>query len=406
MFMPLLAGGRVVLAPAQTLHSPPRLAELIRDRAITFACLPPAVLNLLTGEDFPRLRTLLSAGEELSSDLLRAWLRDGLEIYNGYGPTEASIGSTFMKLDAGTPLPPPIGRPKPNYRAYVLDPHLNPVPVGVTGELHIGGAGVARGYLNRPDLTRERFIPDPFTPGQRLYKTGDLVRRRPDGALVFAGRIDNQVKIRGLRIELGEIEAALAAHPGIGQAVVTVITDPAGDKQLAAYYRPGAGSAPAAAELRHYLAGQLPAYMIPGYLIRLDELPLTAHGKIDKAALPAPEIAAVRAERVPPRTLIETVLVDLYATVLGNEQIGAADSFFDVGGSSLQAMQLITKLRSALAVDLDVSAVFVSPTPAQLAAVLRDQHGFEDADLGADGIEGLIETPGEPTGPDHLTAAH
>jgi amino acid adenylation domain-containing protein len=168
MFMPLLAGARVVMASPQTLHSPPRLAALIRDSRITFACLPPAVLNLLTGEEFPELRTLLSAGEELSTELLRAWRRDGLEIYNGYGPTEASIGSTFMRLDPDTPMPPPIGRPKPNYQAYVLDPHLNPVPVGVTGELHIGGAGVARGYLNRPELTQERFIPDPFRPGQRL----------------------------------------------------------------------------------------------------------------------------------------------------------------------------------------------------------------------------------------------
>jgi amino acid adenylation domain-containing protein len=390
MFMPLLAGGRAVFAAPQTLHSPPRLAALIRDRRITFACLPPAVLNLLIGEDFPDLQTLLSAGEELTSDLLRAWLRDGLEIYNGYGPTEASIGSTFMKLDAGTQLPPPIGRPKPNYRAYVLDGFLNPVPVGVIGELHIGGAGVARGYLNRPELTRERFIADPFVAGARLYKTGDLVRRRADGTIVFVGRVDHQVKIRGLRVELGEIEAALASHPGVAQAVVAVITDQAGEKQLAAYYRPAAvtPAATVAADLRQHLARTLPAYMIPTYLTRLDTIPLTTNGKIDKAALPAPE-PGTAAERVPPRTLIETVLVDLFATVLGHEQVGAADSFFDIGGSSLQAMQLITELRAALAVDLDVSAVFVTPTPQQLAALLRDEHGFDDADLGEDGIEGL-----------------
>ena len=397
MFMPLLGGGRVVLAPAATLHSPPRLAALIRDRAVTFACLPPAVLTLLTGQDFPELRTLLSAGEELTSDLLRGWLRDGLEIYNGYGPTEASIGSTFMKLEASTQLPPPIGRPKPNYRAYVLDTYLNPVPVGVTGELHIGGAGVARGYLNRPELTRQRFIPDPFTPGARLYKAGDLVRRRPDGTLVFIGRIDNQVKIRGLRIETGEIETVLTAHPAIAQAVVSVITSPAGDKQLAAYLRPRPGPAgspcpgPDLADLRAHLARTLPGYMIPGHLILLDTLPLTAHGKIDKAALPAPETVVTAADRVPPRTLIETVLVDLFATVLGTEQVGAADGFFDAGGSSLQAMQLITQLRTALAVDLDVSAVFLTPTPQQLAALLRDEHGFEDADLGAEGLDGLEE---------------
>ena len=393
MFMPLLGGAKIVLAAPETLHSPPRLAALMRDARVTFACLPPAVLNLLTGEHFPELRTLLSAGEELSSELLKAWLRDGLEIYNGYGPTEASIGSTFMKLEPDTPLPPPIGRPKPNYRAYVLDPHLNPVPAGVTGELHIGGPGVARGYLNQPELTRERFIPDPFrpAPGARLYKTGDLARRRPDGTLEFAGRIDNQVKIRGLRVELGEIETALVAHPDIAQAVVTVVRTPAGIQQLAGYLRPGNGAAVAAADIRQHLARTLPAYMIPDHLITLDELPLTAHGKIDKGALPPPQPASAAADRVPPRTLLETALVDLYTLVLGDERVGATDSFFDVGGNSLQAMQLITQLRTSLAVDLDITAVFLTPAPRQLAAVLRDTHGFADSDLGPDGVEGLDE---------------
>jgi amino acid adenylation domain-containing protein len=382
MFMPLLGGARVVMASAETLHSPPRLAALIRDRRITFACLPPAVLNLLTGEQFPELRTLLSAGEELSSELLRAWLRDGLEIYNGYGPTEASIGSTFMKLEVTTPLPPPIGRPKPNYQAYVLDPHLNPVPVGVTGELHVGGAGVARGYLNRPDLTKERFIPDPFRPGQRLYKTGDLVRRRPDGTIVFAGRIDNQVKIRGLRVEPGEIESALIAHPAVAQAVVTVVAGPSGEKQLAGYFRPaGPATVFGVGEIRQHLARTLPAYMIPTYLIPLDQLPLTAHGKIDKARLPPPDSVDTKTELVPPRTALEAVLADLYATVLGTEEIGVTDSFFDVGGTSLRAMQLITQLRTVLDADLDVSAVFLTPTPQQLAELLRDKHGFEDQEL-------------------------
>jgi amino acid adenylation domain-containing protein len=397
MFMPLLGGARVILAPAAALHSPPRLAALMRECEVTFACLPPAVLNLLTGQDFPGLRTLLSAGEELSSDLLRAWLRDGLEIYNGYGPTEASIGATFMKLDSQTQLPPPIGRPKPNYRAYVLDTHLNPVPVGVTGELHIGGAGVARGYLNRPELTRQRFIADPFTPGQRLYKTGDLVRRRGDGTIVFAGRIDDQVKIRGLRVEPGEIEAALLTHPAIAQAVVTVITDHTGDKQLAAYLRPQpATTSPATtlltASIRQHLARHLPAYMIPAYLTTLDKLPLTSNGKINKTALPPPQTQSP-AEQAPPATLIETMVVALYGSVLGTEQVGATDSFFDIGGSSLQAMRLVRMLDEELAVKIGVAAVFLAPTPRQLAALLRDEHGLEDAELGADGIDGLDELP-------------
>jgi amino acid adenylation domain-containing protein len=388
LFMPLLAGAKVVMAPAETLHSPPRLAALIRSSKVTFACLPPAVLSLLVGEEFPDLQTLLSAGEELTSELLRSWMRDGLEIYNGYGPTECSIGSTFMKLEPSTQLPPPIGRPKPNYQAYVLDENLNPVPVGVTGELHVGGTGVARGYLNRPELTADRFISDPFRPGGRLYKTGDLVRRRLDGTLVFAGRIDHQVKINGLRVELGEIEAALLSHPDVGQAVVTV-PERSGRKHLAGYVRPENGIRPQVADLRAHLAKTLPGYMIPTYLIVLDELPLTANGKVDKAALPAPEPGAARAEPVPPRTLMETMLVDLYASVLGSEDIGAADSFFDAGGNSLQALQLIARLYSELAVDLDVSSVFLNPTAQQLAAVLRDKHGFDDADLDEESLDDL-----------------
>jgi len=389
MFMPLLGGAKVVLAAPETLHSPPRLADLIREAGITFACLPPTVLNLLIGQDFPKLRTLLSSGEELSSELLKAWLHIGAEIYNGYGPTECSIGSVFMKLEPTTPLPPPIGRPKPNYRAYVLDPHLNPVPLGVTGELHIGGPGVSRGYLNRPELTRERFIPDPFRPGGRLYKTGDLARRRPDGTLVFAGRIDNQVKIRGLRVEPGEIETALAGHPDVTQAVVTVVTDQAGVKQLAGYLRPSDGATIDVADVRQYLARSLPGYMIPTYLMTLAELPLTAHGKIDKAALPAPRPGASASAMAPPRTVIEAVLTDLYATILGAERVGATDGFFESGGNSLQAMQLVSELRAALAVDLDISAVFLSPAPRQLATVLRDKHGFADSDLGPDVAAGL-----------------
>jgi acyl carrier protein len=374
------------------LHSPPRLAALIRDRHITFVCLPPAVLALLAGEQFPHLRTLLSAGDKLTSDLLRPWLRPGLEIYNGYGPTEASIGSTFMKLDASTTLPPPIGRPKPNYRAYVLDHALNPVPVGVTGELHIGGAGVARGYLNRPDLTRQRFIPDPFTPGQRLYKTGDLTRRRPDGTIDFLGRTDHQVKIRGLRIELGEIEATLTAHPTVAQAVVTVTATSSGYQQLTAYVRAEPGQHPAPADLHAHLAGTLPDYMLPAHYIIMDTFPLTTNGKIDRAALPPPQTAQPVAGLAPPGTLLEALLADLYAAVLGHDQVDAASSFFDAGGSSLLAMRLISQLRANLAVDLDVSAVFAAPTPRQLAALLRDDHGIDDADLDQESIEGLTQT--------------
>ena len=389
-FMPLLAGARLVLAAPSTLHTPPRLAALMRERRVTIACLTPAVLSLLSAEQFPDLRLLLSVGEEMPSELVRHWLRPGLTFVNDYGPTEACIGAMFMKLDADTPLPPPIGRPKPNYRGYVLDKGLRPAPAGVAGELHLGGAGVARGYLNRPELTRERFIPDPFTPGGRLYKTGDLVRRRADGTVVYLGRMDGQVKIRGLRIELGEIEAALARCPGVAQAVAVVVADQAGERQLAGYVRPAPGGPPAGIpELRDHLARLLPAYMIPVFLVLVDEFALNPSGKIDKSQLPAPQAGQPAVEQVPPRTLVETMIVDLFATVLGHQQVGAADSFFDIGGNSLQAMQLTTQVRAMLAVDLDVAMVFLAPTARQLAALLRDKHGLIDEELGAEGIDGI-----------------
>ena len=367
----------------ETLHTPRRLAALIRDRGITFACLPPAVLGLLTDQDFPGLRTLMAAGEELPAELARRWIRPGLRFVNGYGPTEATVIATYQELDA-TMIPPPIGRPsRPNYRAYILDPDLNPVPAGVTGELHIGGHGLARGYLGRPELTRQKFIPDPFTPGQRLYKTGDLARRHPDGTITYACRTDHQVKIRGLRIELGEIETALTTHPAITQAIATITTTPAGDHQLTAYLRPAPdpqpgtpGPGPDLAGIRAHLARTLPAYMIPAHLIPLDTFPLNTSGKIDRTALPPPAYQPAATLGTAPATFIETVLADIYATILGHDQISATDSFFDLGGSSLGVMRLVTQLGAALGVDLDVSAVFLAPAPQQLAAVLRDDTGL------------------------------
>ena len=392
MFLAVCSGGAAVFGSRQTLLSPPRLAELMRANRVTFACLPPAVLNLLTGEQFPDQRVLISAGEELSSELVRTWIRPGLRMCNGYGPTEVTIGATMMELQPDDISPPPIGMPKPNYRAYVLDTHLNPVPVGVAGELHLGGPGVARGYLNRPELTAEKFIEDPFgeEPGARMYKTGDLVRRRADGNIVFLCRIDGQVKIRGLRVELGEIETAMAAHEAVAQAVVIVRDDPAGDKQLVGYarLRPD-GPGVSVADLRQHLSQRLPAYMVPAHILVLDEFPLNASGKIDRTALPEPDAAAAAGTFVAPRTLIETVVVDMYATLLKAEQVSVEDSFFDLGGNSLQAMRLITKLRTELAVDADVTAIFLAPTPAQLTVLLRDKYGLDDVELGEDGLAGL-----------------
>jgi AMP-binding enzyme/AMP-binding enzyme C-terminal domain/Phosphopantetheine attachment site len=278
-------------------------------------------------------------------------------------------------------MPPPIGFPvHPNYRAYVLDKYLNPVPAGVFGELHLGGAGLARGYLNRPELTRERFIPDPFLPGERVYKSGDLVRRRPDGTLEFTGRIDSQVKIRGVRIELGEIEAALAAHPAIAQAVVTVVTGPAGDSELAAYLRPAPATTITDHDIRAHLARTLPAWMIPAHLVTVEAFPLNSSSKVDRSALPAPAPHRPAAEHLAPATLLEVMLADIYSSLLGAGRVGATDSFFDLGGNSLQAMRLIEVLDRELDVDVGAAAVFVAPTPRQLATLLRDEHGFSDGE--------------------------
>lgn len=397
MFLSLLSGGCAVFGSRQTLLSPPRLATLMREHRVTFSCLPPAVVTLLTGTDLPDLRVLISAGESLPTELVRDWLRPGLTFCNGYGPTEAAIGATLMVLD-GSVFPPPIGRPMPNYRAYVLDRFGNPAPVGVIGELHLGGAGVTRGYLNLPELTAERFVVDPFvTPdtgdarphrhAPRMYRTGDLVRRMRDGTIAFMGRVDDQVKIRGLRVELGEIESVLASHADVAQAVVIVGEDAAGEKQLVGYVRCD-GEPPSVAELRQEAALRLPAYMVPPHLVVLEEFPLTSNGKIDKAALPAPGACELADSYREPTTLLETVLVDMFATLLRCDRFGVDDSFFDLGGNSLQAMRLISALRDELAVDADVATVFLAPTPGQLAERLRVEHGVEDAELDELGMDG------------------
>ncbi|HEX6524808.1 MAG TPA: amino acid adenylation domain-containing protein, partial [Streptosporangiaceae bacterium] len=381
MFVPLLAGGTVVLAAPDTLHSPPRLAALLRDARVTFACLPPAVLNLLPEGDYPDLRTLMAAGEELPADLARRWIRPGLRLLNVYGPTEGAITAAFAELDNSTPMPPPIGLPITNCRCYVLDAHLNPVPVGVTGELHLGGAGLARGYLNRPELTAERFVLAPW--GERLYKTGDLARRRPDGTIVYLGRIDNQVKIHGVRIELGEIEAALLTHPAIAQAVVRVI-----DGELAAYVR--LNGLVGEADVREHLARILPGAMIPAHFITLDTFPLNPSGKVDKKSLPPPSRDRVTGH-VEPATPTESMLAGLYATLLKAERVGATEGFFDLGGNSLTAMRLVDMISRETGADIGVTSVFLHPTPRRLGEHIDT---LRDSDAGP--VLPMIATAGGP----------
>lgn len=392
MFLPLLGGASVVLGSRESLLSPPRLTELMREQRVTLACLTPAVANLLSTADFPELRVLLVVGERLPAELVRDWLRPGLRIYNGYGPTENTVISTIAELD-GTEPSPPIGRPVANQQAYVLDSRLNPVPVGVPGELYLGGAGVTRGYLNRPELTTERFVPDPFgtDPAGRLYRSGDLVSWTAAGELVFHGRIDGQVKIRGLRVELGEIETALASHPAVSQAVVLVLAD----QQLVGYLlaEPGV-AAPGKAELAELLASWLPAYMVPSQFVVLPEFPLNSSGKVDRARLPAPELAAAPAgQHTAPRGRTERLLTGIYVDLLGAEQVGIDDSFFDLGGHSLRAMQLIARVRTELAADLGVTDVFLAPTPRQLAARIDSASTADPTGVLVELTDGPAERP-------------
>jgi thioesterase domain-containing protein len=286
-----------------------------------------------------------------------------------YGPTETTIYTTAHRCAPGVAEAPPIGRPVEGARAYVLDARGEPAPVGVPGELYVGGEGVARGYLDRPALTAERFVPDPFAGegGARVYRTGDRVRWRGDGTLEYLGRLDEQVKIRGFRIEPGEIEARLREHPAVRQAVVLAREDAPGEKRLVAYV---VGEA-AADALRAHLDACLPAYMVPAAYVRLEALPLTSNGKLDRGALPAPDGAAyaVRGSE-PPRTMTEQVLAEIWSELLGVERVGRRDHFFDLGGHSLLAVRLVSRVREALNPAATVDDVFAHPTLWELAARL------------------------------------
>ncbi|HEU4595916.1 MAG TPA: phosphopantetheine-binding protein, partial [Pyrinomonadaceae bacterium] len=269
----------------------------------------------------------------------------------------------------------PIGRPIANMQAYVLDPHLEPMPVGVVGELYLGGAGIARGYLNRPALTAEKFIPDPFSeePGRRLYRTGDMARHLPGGDLVFVGRRDEQVKLRGFRIELGEIEAALAECEGVGRTVVVRREGGVGGARLVAYVVGAAGGEqPEAAELRRHLSGVLPEYMIPSAFVVLAEMPLTANGKVDRGALPEPEVGVEGGRGYEgPRTATEEMLCGMWGEVLGVERVGVNDNFFALGGHSLLATRLFWRVRETLQVNVPLRALFEHPTVSALSPLVE-----------------------------------
>ncbi|MEE4543002.1 amino acid adenylation domain-containing protein [Streptomyces sp. V4-01] len=391
VFRALLSGATLVVPPAGPVG--PDLVRLLAEEEITHAFVPPALLGALparAARSLPALRTL-TIGGEAGSPALAVWAH-GRRMFNGYGPTEATVVATYHRVlpeDGARDTPSlPIGSPLDGTAAYVLDARLRPVPPGVTGELYLAGAGLARGYLGRPGRTAAAFVACPYDPGTRMYRTGDLVRRGADGALRFLGRADDQVQLHGVRVELGEVEHALRRHPDVHQAAAALHTSPSGARHLVGYAVPGpAGAEPAS--LREWCAGLLPARTVPAAVVVLDALPLTRNGKVDRRALPAPDFAG-RAAPGRPRTAREERTCAVFAEVLGLPDVAATDSFFDLGGNSLLAVTLVARLTEALGTPVPVRALFATPTAAGIAAALPERTA------GPDGFGRLL--PLKPTG--------
>ena len=368
--MALAAGASLHFAPRDELWPGPPLADLLRRRSVTHVTLPPSALAVMAPDEVSADLAMIVAGEASGADLTARWA-PGRRLINGYGPTEATVCAT-QELCAPEDGSPPIGRPLANVQIHLLDAEGRVVPVGMQGEIHIGGIGVARGYLGRPDLTAQRFRPDPFHPGGRLYRTGDLGRHRPDGRIDFLGRIDQQVKIRGHRIELGEVEASLLRHAAVAAAVVVARADSAGGMRLVAYSVAGSGmSAPSAAELRQFLADALPAYMLPSAFVALDRLPVTPNGKIDRAALPEP--AAGPRTGMGPRDPLEQKLGLLWQDILGIADPAIDDDFFALGGDSLRAAHLVARIGRDLGARLPIASLLHGATIEDVARTLRSQ---------------------------------
>jgi amino acid adenylation domain-containing protein len=365
VFGTLCWGGRLVLV-----ENALELAS-VGEPVVAASMVPSAAAELLRSGGIPAgVRTLNLAGEALPAPLARELYAVGTidRVRNLYGPTEDTTYSTLSLVEPGAEVVA-IGRPKANTRAYVLDRHMQPVPVGVAGELYLAGDGLARGYVGRPELTAERFVPDPFgAPGARMYRTGDRTRWRALGELEYLGRTDQQVKVRGFRIEPGEVEAALGAHPSVGEVVVVAREDSPGDRRLVAYATPAAGAAVVPAELRAFAGGRLPEYMVPSAILPLEKLPLTPTGKVDRRALPAPERTVDGGGYVAPSTATEEILAGIWADVLRTGRIGADDDFFAAGGHSLLAARVVSRIRDALGVEPPLRALFEAPTVAGLAA--------------------------------------
>ncbi|MGC9544895.1 amino acid adenylation domain-containing protein, partial [Streptomyces sp. UG1] len=378
----LLHGGRLVVVPYEVSRTPGAFLDLLADHGVTVLNQTPSAFYQLAQADASSpgrelsLRTVVFGGEALQPSRLADWYRrhpdDTPALINMYGITETTVHVTYQPLTrerATAAAASVIGVGIPDLRTYVLGPGLELVAPGVVGELYVAGAGVARGYLGKPGLTAERFVADPYAsePGARMYRTGDLVRWNQDGELEFVGRADHQIKIRGFRIEPGEIENLLTDHPDVAEAAVVVREEQSGDARLIAYVV--ARGALRDGDLRDFARDWLPDYMVPAAVVLLDRMPLTANGKLDKAALPEPDFTAPRSGREA-RTPQEQIVCDLFAQVLGLPWVGVEDDFFDLGGHSLLATRLIAQIRGAFGAELELRALFDGPTPAAVAARL------------------------------------
>jgi len=381
IFSAWLSGATLVSGTQETLSSPEALARLMRDERVTYIGAPPAVLTLVDPEPYDHLRTILVGGEACPPELVNRWNLPGRRFFNGYGPTEAAICCTLYPCEqVQWTTTPPIGGPLSHRRLYVVDRWGGLASVGVPGELLIGGdEGLARGYLNRPELTAERFVADPFRSEGRVYRSGDLVRWTPDGQLEFAGRIDTQVKLNGLRIELEEIEAVGSSHPQVAQLAVAAREDVRGERRLVGYVVP-VDQPPAVGDLRSHLGRHLPPYMLPTHWVFLDALPLSPNGKVHRAGLPAPGARAsvVFREFTPPGTPEEQEVADVFAEVLCQSLVGRDDDFFLLGGDSLRAMRVASRVSKVFGVSLPVRTLYTNSTVRGLAEHVKAAVGHRE----------------------------
>ncbi|MEG3633524.1 amino acid adenylation domain-containing protein [Micromonospora palythoicola] len=372
IFTALTRGVTMVFVPEEHRTDPDVIGQLLVSERITYIGGPPAILGRIPPGSYPDLKYMIAGGEAVTGDLINRWNTPGRRFINGYGPTEAAVGCIFYECEHRTWIgQPPIGRAMPNRVAYVLDRWNNLQPVGVPGEVVTGGEGLARGYLNRPELTAEKFIDNPYRPGERMYRTGDLGVWTEDGQIQFLGRIDTQVKLNGLRIELEEIESTLTAHPGVAEAAVALREDSPGSKRLVGYVVPAGAAAPPTEELREHLLADLPPYMVPHVFVALDVLPLTSVGKVDRNRLPVPEeTGSAEVELVAPRTPEEERVAEIFAAVLGVERVGADANFFELGGNSLMAARVLSRIAELGGASATMRDFYTKPRVSEIAQLL------------------------------------